>query len=55
MGENTIFLGIFDGFCPYLKNSSNYFDEKLRLNCLQCYLAPPENRMSLKNLVWAVQ
>ena len=32
MGENPHFGGIFDVFCPYLKNGSKDFDEILRLN-----------------------
>ena len=27
MGENPIFDGAFDVFCPYLKNRSKDFDE----------------------------
>ena len=35
MGENPHFWGIFDIFCPYLKNSSKDFDEILRFNSPQ--------------------
>ena len=46
MGENPHFWGIFDVFCPYLKNGSKDFDEILRLNSPRWYLTPRENRMS---------
>ena len=32
MGENPHFGGIFDVFCPYLKNGSKDFNEIFRLN-----------------------
>ena len=32
MGEKPHFWGIFDVFCPYLKNGSKDFDEIMRLN-----------------------
>ena len=53
MGENPHFWGIFDVFCPYLKNGSKDFDETLHFNSPQCYLTPCENRLSVKILVWA--
>ena len=46
MGENPHFWGIFDVFCPYLKNGSKDFDEILRFNSAHWYLTPCENRMS---------
>ena len=46
MGETPHFWGIFDVFCPYLKNGSKDFDEILRLNSPHWYLTPRENRMS---------
>ena len=46
MGENPHFWGIFDVFCPYLKNGSKDFDEILRLNSPHWYLTLRENRMS---------
>ena len=45
MGENFNFLGIFDVFCPYLKNSFKDFGEILRLNSIHWYLTPRENLM----------
>ena len=46
MGEIPDFWGIFDVFCPYLKNGSKDFDEILRLNSPHWYLTLRENRMS---------
>ena len=54
MGENPHFWGIFDVFCPYLKNGSKDFDEILRFNSPQYYLTLGEICMSVKNLVRAV-
>ena len=45
-GGKPHFWGIFDVFCPYLKNSSNNFDKILRLYSPHWYLTPCENRMS---------
>ena len=45
-GGKPHFGGIFDAFCPYLKNGSKDFDENLRLNSPHWYLTPRENRMS---------
>ena len=46
MGEKPHFGGIFDVFCPYLKNGFNDFDEILRLNSPYWYLTPCKKRMS---------
>ena len=54
MGENPHFWGIFNVFCPYLKNGSKDFDQILGFNSPQWYLTPGKNRMFVKILVFAV-